>query len=259
MTLKFSSAVIALSIALSGCTTNEMPPPIETAKDAQSQPAILNYAAGEVLSYVVITSRDTDEARAARETYYESAFPLAEQFGLKRGLSLSIPTQFVGKDKAHSVAVFSYPNLESADALSAHAEWPSIKSLRPKAWDELAIFTKELEEPLQVQFSPSKIYTLAVAELNSDAPEDYNTYMRGIEPGLNAMGGRFLYRMINPTIESHRHTYDPLVQVTLVEWDTAEALANFTNSPGYKAYSKYFASGVTGFSFFQVRPVAQPS
>jgi uncharacterized protein (DUF1330 family) len=221
---------------------------------SEAEPVTLQYKAGEVLSYVLITAKDGDEAALARDTYYETAFPLADQYGLSRDLNLAIPQQFVGKYKADGMAIFSYPDAASVEGLSAAAEWPAVKALRPEAWDELAIFTQTLKQPLTVSFDPEKIYTLAVAEIKADAPNDYNTYMAGIEPGLNEMGGRFIYRMINPDVEAHRHTYDPQVQVTMVEWDTADALAGFTRSPAYKENSKYFTSGVSGFSFFQIAP-----
>lgn len=247
--------LIALSLAIGGCASSSMPAAVLPATEAtEAQPVTISYDQGEVLSYVLITSKDGAEAKAARQTYYKTAFPIADQYGLKRDLDLAVPQQLVGKYKADAVAIFSYPNAASVAALNTNPDWPAIKAIRPDAWDELAIFSKPLEQPLEITFDPNKIYTLAVAEIQPGAPDDYNTYMSGIEPGLNEMGGRFIYRMINPTVEAHRHTYDPQVQVTMVEWDTAEALAGFTKSPGYKANSKYFASGVSGFSFFQIAP-----
>ncbi len=256
MRLTITLPLLVLGFALGACASS--PTAVSSQPEAvasKAKPVTLSYEAGEVLSYILVTSKDTEAAKAARKTYYETAFPLADGFGLKRDLNLTVPTQLVGKYKADSMAIFSYPDAASSSGLDAHPEWPEIKALRPQAWDELAIFTKELERPLTINFDPDKLYTLAVAEIKSDAPEDYNKYMKGIEPGLNEMGGRFIYRMINPNVEAHRHTYDPQVQVTMVEWDTAEALAGFTKSPGYKANSKYFLSGVSGFSFFQIAPV----
>ena len=247
--------LIALGLVLGACASQSMPaanpPGIDIAK---AEPITLSYEAGEVMSYVLITTKDTDESAAVRQTYYETAFPLADQYGLSRDLNLAIPQQIVGKYKADGMAIFSYPDASSVERLNATPEWPDVKALRPQAWDELAIFTQTLEQPLDITFNSDKIYTLAVAEITPGAPDDYNKYMAGIEPGLNEMGGRFIYRMINPSVEAHRHTYDPQVQVTMVEWDTAEALAGFTRSPAYKENSKYFTSGVSGFSFFQIAP-----
>jgi uncharacterized protein (DUF1330 family) len=252
---KLALPLIAFSFAIGGCATSSMPAATAPVSDAAKPKAVtLSYQQGEVLSYVLITGKDTDAAKAARKTYYDTAFPLADQYGLRRDLNLAVPQQLVGKYKADAMAIFSYPDAASLERLNATTEWPAIKALRPKAWDELAIFTQTLEQPLEITFDPDKIYTLAVAEIKPGVPDDYNKYMKGIEPGLNEMGGRFVYRMINPSIEAHRHTYDPQVQVTMVEWDTPEALAGFTKSPGYKANSKYFTSGVSGFSFFQIAP-----
>lgn len=259
MKLKFSFPLMVLGLAAAACVSPTMPTEsVASSPATEAEKVTLNYEVGQVLSYILITGRDTDAAKTARETYYKTAFPIADQFGMQRDLNLTVPTQLVGKYKADGMAIFSYPDATSEAGLAAHPEWPVIKALRPQAWDELAIFSQELKQPLNITFDPNKTYTLAVAEINEAAPDDYNTYMRGIEPGLNEMGGRFIYRMINPKVEAHRHTYDPQVQVTMVEWDTPEALAGFTRSPGYKANSKYFTSGVSGFSFFTIAPQPTP-
>ncbi|MEM9055357.1 MAG: hypothetical protein AAGB16_08530, partial [Pseudomonadota bacterium] len=209
---------------------------------------------GQVLSYILINSKPSEAAQEARQQYYDKAFPLASSYGLQRLLNLSVPTKFVGSTKRDAVAIFSYPDAASETGLASDPNWPEIKALRPQAWEELAIFSGTLEQPLAFSFDPDKAYTLAVAEITPEAPEDYNTYMRGIEPGLNEIGGRFIYRMINPSVESHGKQYTQDVQVTLVEWDDPSALATFTQNDFYKQYSKYFGTGVSGFEFFQIKP-----
>lgn len=253
-----TSAALVLIALNTGCTlgTSAQPEPRTVAE--QSQPIPISLEKGQVLSYILINSKNTEEARNVRQTYYSKAFPLSSNFGLERVIDLKVPASYVGNTKRDAVIMFSYPDAASEAGLANHPEWPAIKAMRPDAWDELIIFTGELDKTIAFNFDPKKAYTLAVAEINPEAPEAYNTYMRGIEPGLNEMGGRFIYRMIDPKIESHGKQYDKDVQVTLVEWSDPSAIGRFTRTDTYKASAPYFTEGVQGFEFFEIAP-AKPA
>lgn len=254
MKLKISPPIIAVSLFASACASQVTTEGVAAAGPTIPETVTFNYDKGEVLSYILFDLRETEEAQAVRQSYFRQAFPLSRQFGLKRDVELDISQTVFGEEKGDGVSIFSFPDIASEKGLAAHPDWPAIKALRPAAWDELAVFNKELERPLTISFSPDKYYTLAIAEINPEAPEDYNIYMSGIESGLQDIGGRFVYRMINPSVEAHRDTFNTEVQVTLVEWTTEDAFRSFTTSPGYEAYSNYFTSGVSGFSFFQIKP-----
>ncbi|WOR15030.1 hypothetical protein RYZ27_14735 [Hyphomonas sp. FCG-A18] len=255
MRFKYLPAAIALTFSITGCATGALPEAVMAETEAETlKPVPVALEKGQVLSYILINSKTSEAAKEARQEYYTRAFPLASGYGLQRVLDLSVPAKLVGTTKRDAVAIFSYPDAASEAGLAADPNWPQIKALRPQAWEELAIFTGTLEQPLSFSFSPEKAYTLAVAEITPESPEDYNTYMRGIEPGLNEIGGRFIYRMINPSVESHGKQYTKDVQVTLVEWDDPSAIATFTQNDFYKQYSKYFGTGVSGFEFFQIKP-----
>ena len=243
----FSLAFLATSCA----TTEPTPPPPNAAKTA---PLTLTYTKGQLISLIIIDAKDGEAAAAARANYYDTAFPMATPFGLKRDAGMTIAMTMVGKFKPEAVGIFSWPSQTASDELSAQSGWPAIKATRPAGWDELAIFTAPITQDMALTFDPAKAYTIAVAYINSDNPADYDRYMAGIEPSLNGLGGRFIYRMINPVTESHRSGHDGNVQVTLVEWDSADLISKFTSTSGYKANADYFASGITGFEFHQIVP-----
>ena len=249
-----TAAALTLGLLNTGCALNSTAQATESNVAENSAPIPVSLKKGQVISYILINSKRSDEAQSVRQDYYEKAFPLASGYGLQRLINLQVPTSFVGETKRDAVTLFSYPDMASEAGLANHPDWPAIKAMRPDAWDELIIFTGELESNLAFNFDPTKAYTLAVAEINPDAPEAYNAYMSGIEPGLNEMGGRFIYRMINPKIESHGKQYDKDVQVTLVEWDDLSTIGKYTSTDTYKANAKFFSDGVRGFEFFQIAP-----
>lgn len=254
-----TSAALVLIALNTGCTlgTSAQSTPLMAAE--QSQPVPIALEKGQVLSYILINAKNTDDARQIRQDYYSKAFPLSSGFGLERVVDLKVSTSYVGNTQRDAVIMFSYPDAASEAGLANHPEWPAIKTMRPNAWDELIIFTRELDTDITFSFDPAKAYTLAVAEINPDAPDAYNTYMRGIEPSLNELGGRFIYRMIDPKIESHGKQYDKDVQVTLVEWNDPSAIGRFTRTETYKASAPYFTEGVQGFEFFEITPAKTAS
>lgn len=249
-----TAAALTLGLLNAGCTLNSTAQSAAPDVAENSAPIPVSLKKGQVISYILINSKRTETAQSVRQAYYEKAFPLASGFGLERVIDLQVPNSFVGETKRDAVALFSYPDTSSEAGLANHPDWSAIKAMRPDAWDELIIFTGELENDLAFSFDPTKAYTLAVAEINPEAPEAYNAYMSGIEPGLNEMGGRFIYRMINPKIESHGKQYDKDVQVTLVEWDDLSTIGKYTSTDTYKANAKFFSDGVRGFEFFQIAP-----
>lgn len=226
----------------------------ETAPQAASEstqqtsaPLEINLKKGELISIISVIPKTGDAADAARAEYYATAFPLAEQYGLKREGQLRVDAAPVGKHESKGIIFFSWPNKASEEAVEKEVAWPGIKDLRPKAWEDLRIFTKELDEDLNLTFKADKTYTIAMAWTNPENPNDYDTYMDGIKDAVSEVGGRFIYKMFDPKFESHKLKDGAPGQVTLVEWDTPEGLANFGDTQGFKDNVKYLSSGVTRF------------
>ena len=222
----------------------------QTATQAvETKPASLSLdlKKGALLSIISVIPNEGDEADAARSEYYQTAFPLASGYGLQREGQLRVVAAPIGAHDSKGIIFFSWPSAEAEAALEAEAAWPGIKALRPKAWEDLRIFTDELEDDLTLTFAPDKTYTLAMAWTNPENPNDYDTYMDGIKEAVSDVGGRFMYKMFDPKFESHKLKDGAPGQVTLVEWDTPEGLASFGETQGFKDNVKYLSSGVTRF------------
>ncbi len=210
----------------------------------------LTLKKGQYLSVVMPDAKEGGDK--IRGDYYQRAFPLGSQFGLEREIGLNVDDIIFSDFKPASLIFFSYPDPASERKLSNHADWPEIKAMRPKAWNELKVYSASLDNDLDLKFDPEKSYTLVVAWVNSDNPGDYARYLDGITPAVEAAGGRFIYKMHNPQYEAHGSSLLAPQQLTFVEWDTLDGFAKVRASPEYKEYSRYFASGITKVEFYRM-------
>lgn len=263
MSLKLSRLFLAntcaaLALLTVGCSvsapTTDVKPEALAATSAPKMVS-LDFKKGQVLSFTVIDSKDGAAATAARDEYYDKAFPLAETFGLSRDMGFKVVAVPVGALKPQAVALFSWPNASAEEGFSAHPDWPAIKSLRPEAWDELRIYNDVLKQDMNLTFDSSKTYTLAAAWINPKYPDDYEKYLSGIQTAVKQSGGRFIYKMHNPSFEAHAAPQGAPDQVLMVEWDTAEGLQKFGKSAGFKANAKYLGSGTRLFELAVLSPV----
>ena len=220
----------------------------------------MSFAKGQVFSVIIPVTHKTPQGKAARKEYYDAAFPLASQYGLKREGQIRINSSSSKQFKPKTMAFFSWPDQASENQLIARAEWPSIKSLRPIAWEVLNIYSKELDKKLELSFHSNKHYTLAMAWIKESHPEDYQQYLSNIEPAVKQAGGRFIYTMRSPQYEAHGiHTQAPKgsrhaapSQLTFVEWDTEDGLKAFQASELFKQNAHRIKSGTDQFHLFRM-------
>jgi uncharacterized protein (DUF1330 family) len=249
----WSVASVSAALLLANCT------PVKT-KTSQERPATmstpiayentLNLKKGQVLSIVApVTKRG---GKKALDEYYSRVFPIAGKLGLKRVVQLDVGDKVVGDFDPEALLFFSWPNAEAEQQLYAHSDWPELKALRPKAWKELRIFSDVLEEDLNLTFDPDKYYTVAVAWINPENPTDYDQYLAGIEGDLHKIGGRFIYKMINPRFEKHASNLPAPGQLTFVEWDTKAGLSKLGSTDAYKNNVHFLSSGVVGFELHRI-------
>ncbi len=208
----------------------------------------LTVAKGQYLS--VIMSETKPDGDAVRQSYYSKAFPLGQKFGLKREVLLKIDNAVVSDYKPSALTFFSYPDEASEKQLTKQPEWPAIKAQRPKAWNELRIYSAAMQDDLDWRFDPTKYYSLVVAWTNPDKPEDYQRYLNGIEKAVHKAGGRFIYKMKAPKMEAHATSLKAPNQLTFVEWDAPNGFAKVQQTDDYKASQPYFLSGVTNVEFY---------
>lgn len=211
----------------------------------------ISLTKGQLFSLVAPIPKKGGEAYL--KDYYQSAFPLAQQFGLKNHGRLNTIKNIVGKQEHKVWSMFTWPSAEAESDFVNHADWPEIKALRPLAWDELKITTAEVEDDLTLRFSPDKFYTIAIAWFNPENPNDYLDYLSKIEPSLRQVGGRFMYKMINPSFEVHGSNPMRPNQVTIVEWNSADGLNKLQANDEYQEHTQLLASGLVNIELHLVQ------
>ena len=245
---------IAAAVLCVSCETAREASAVESAPAAA--PAVeISYKAGQLVSIAAPKVRDGGEA--AVKDYFARALPLAGRYGLSRDGVFKIERKLVGDYEPDAIAFFSWPNAESEAAFSAEPAWREIKALRPAGWEELKTYTAPVERDVTLRFDKSKVYTLAIAWLAADHPDDYARYMKNIEPELAAVGGRFVYSMFAPAFEAHASASVAPGRLTIVEWPTLESLAALRARPGYQRHYPLFSSGVSQFEFYEISPLVR--
>lgn len=243
--------LLALSLGLLACTNNVSSPKNSPQTAVTPKEKSINLSKGQLFSLVMPKRRETGEQ--ARQKYYKEVLPLGESFGLKREALLQIDDTLVGDFSPDGLIFYSWPSRAAENKLISHRDWPSMKQSRPQGWNEIKIYTQELERDLHLTFKPGKHYTLAVAWLNPTNPNDYLQYMDNIKESVNKLGGRFIYKMNNPHFEAHASPLIAPGQITFVEWDTQDGLAKFQQSSTFKLHSHLIKSGVSRFELYRLK------
>ena len=229
----------------------------DQAARTEAKPAFtIDMKRGEVLQ-VIISEQRPDGGPAAR-AYGSKAYPLAQQYGYQRIGQLNVAQKVVSSFDPQAVSFFSWPSQQALDTFSAEPAWPAIKETRPQAWSGLDIYSAQLREDLKVSIDPDKHYTVLVAWLKSDeARDDYARYLSGIEPAVERVGGRFIYKMMMPTREAYEEDAAAPHQITFVEWETTDGFEKVQATEEYAAHEQYFGSSMRKFEFYWLKPRAE--
>ncbi|QTD57150.1 hypothetical protein [Parasphingorhabdus cellanae] len=247
------ASAFAVALTMPACSTMAQQ---SSPSPAATEEPRLTVAKGQYLSIIMPDAKP--DADAARQSYYRQALPLGEKFGLKREVQLKVDNAVISDYEPSGLIFFSYPDHASEKQLVKQSEWPAIKAMRPAAWNELRIYSAAVEKDMDISFDPAKYYTLVVAWTNPEKPEDYQRYLSGIENAVSNAGGRFIYKMNNPTMEAHATALESPNQLTFVEWDAPNGFAKVQKTADYKSSAPYFQSGITNVEFYEMSVNGKP-
>lgn len=221
---------------------------------ASTQQWAVDIEPGQVVQLIAPVS--LPETLALRKQYYRDAIPLAEQYGFKNHGQLIIEKTILGEFKPPTLIVGSWPSPMAIDQFEQEPQWPKLKRDRSVAWQDIRLYNGEVDRPKNMTFSADKTYTVAFAWVNTDNPNDYFEYLSNVEPLLEEIGARFMFKIRYPKIEAdHPNTPAP-DQITFVEWPDANALARLRAMPRYKNIVSLLNRGVTQLDLHVVRPKA---
>lgn len=207
----------------------------------------MHFQKGQLLSLISLAPKPGSDAADARKAYLQSAFRLANDYGLKPAGSIPVTAVEAGDFSPAAVSFFSWPSARHEARFGTQSEWAAVKATRPDGWDELRIHDAELEKDVSLQFDADKTYTMATAWINPERPDDYDAYLTLIEKAAHASGGRFIYQMREPRFTSLHSNDSAPGRITFVEWDSPEGLKRFTSTASFKTHVHLLQSGATRF------------
>lgn len=238
------TATACTALLTTGCGTIELPRPPTTLE--------VSLTEGELFSVISVVPRDGEAAASARAQYGRSAFGLARQYGLRPFGSLNVTRVIAGEFEPKAVALYAWPSTEAETAFNKAPQWSPIKATRPDGWDRLRIHDEPAREDVILTFSSNRYYTMASAWIDPQRPDDYDAYLTNIAPTVSAVGGRFIYQMVNPAFSALDPDTRAPHRLTLVEWQDAGGLEAFLKTDGYRENAPLVRSGTTQFEVIAV-------
>lgn len=221
----------------------------------QSQPSTMevNLKRGELLSIIM---PQVGEASGEARAEYAKVLRLARHYGLRPEGGFRLNVAVPGEYTPDGAFFYSWPSSANESAFTGRPDWPGFKALRRDAWDELNIFTAELDQDVTLRFDPDKFYTMAIAWTNPERPDDYARYMQSIQPQLRELGARMIHSIFDPEFESKTSSRGAPARITLVEWPSVDSLRALRQSAEYKKNNQpLFENGVAAFEFYQIDPI----
>ncbi len=252
--ITISAPLILIGLLAGACQTmghNETITAAKTSPEPVAKSVMIDLPPNSLLSLIGSEYKGTDEAKAAQNIFYSEALPLAAQYGFKRQADLRVTAVNVGDFKPKGFIMTSWPNEATFANFQTDPKWPEYKAIRPDIWHDIRYYRDVQENGLQLKLRADKYYTLAIAYLNPENPEDYQTYLSNLEGDVTANGGKFILKMKAPTLESLSGEPTP-DQLTFIEWNDAEGVDKLLGSAAYKANSHYARSGTTKFAFYRL-------
>ncbi|MFK8054196.1 MAG: DUF1330 domain-containing protein [Woeseiaceae bacterium] len=246
-TIKTVSTYLAILMAMALALPAAMAGEKSTSAAAPPDPLTLDLREGQLLSVISVLPKAGPEAAAARQSYAENAFGIAKAFGMRSMGGLPVVEVVSGEFAPRAVVFYAWPNADAEQQFSTDPSWQPIKATRPEGWSELRFHDVMIPQDVTLRFQQDKTYTMASAWINPDRPNDYDQYLANINKAVNAVGGRFIYRIVEPDFVSLSENLQAPGRLVFVEWDSRSSLDDFLKTTVFKENAALMQSGITNF------------
>ena len=256
--LKPSNLVIACAALLAtGCATTAGSQVVSAVQNQTEQETVtsvtIDLPPQALFTFIGFDYKSSAAESEEREIFQSRALPMAAEYGFARHGALILNGTGVGSFQPQGFLLASWPSQAAFDNFQADPRWPEFDALRPEIWNDIRYYRDVQEDGLQLTFRSDKFYTLAIAHINQDNPDDYQTYLSSLGGEVARNGGEFIFIMRDPSLESLSNAAAP-DQLTLIEWDDVNGLDRLLASDVYAANRHLAASGTTDFAFYRLRP-----
>lgn len=200
---------------------------------------------GGLLSF--ITSRPRPDGREARDEYFTRVLPLAARHGFRSvgGLRLE---KITPDDYAPTLymSFFAWPGAEARAAFHSEPEWPSLRAMRPRIWQELRICVVRAPTEAVLRFREDRAYSVSFAWLDPERGEDFDRYLAALRPTLEQLGVVKVFEAPAVEYSSLLRDADTPDRVWVTEWPEG-AREQYLGSDAFRENVHLFRSGVAEF------------
>ena len=222
------------------------------AEESDKQTLMVQFAPQQVVQLIAPIS-DPEKAEL-RTDYYKTAIPLAQSYGFKNHGLLYVKETLAGDFKPPVIVIGGWPSQQAQTGFKSHGNWQEIKTKRQAAWEELMIYNHLNTERLELSFDKNKSYTVEFAWTKIANPNSYFEYLDAMEPLLEKMGARFVSKFKGPNLDAFEPNAHAPHQITFIEWQSDDDLAQLQALPEYKRIESLLLNGTEKFEWHRVSP-----
>lgn len=194
------------------------------------------------------------EKRPLRDKYFELGAKTAREHGYTQNGVLVVEKTLMGRFSPNVFVVSQWSSLKAQKSFQALPLFNDVKSLRREAWVALKLFDYEVLKPTTLTFSNNKTYTVSLAWVNPQSPNDYYAYIDYLTESLSEVGAKVISKTQNITLSDHNPYAVAPQQILIIEWDDATRFEQFLLSPEYNEKLNALRKGTVEFEFHVVRP-----
>ncbi|WP_374012597.1 hypothetical protein [Pseudoxanthomonas koreensis] len=207
-------------------------------------------AAGQVLTLVLAEERAGGED--ARATYFQGAFPLSQEAGMRELASLRVEKVLLGDGAPQGVGLYAWPGREAAAGARANPRYlADYGPLRSAGWEQLQAVEMDVAAPQAIDIDRGQPHTLALLWLRDRAA--YDRYYAGTAALRERLGARTVLML-------PAHRYETLTDgevrppdlVVLVRWASREAIDQYPGDAQFLARQEDFQQGVERLEWYRL-------
>jgi uncharacterized protein (DUF1330 family) len=212
---------------------------------------------GEQLTLVFSDSRPGGEQ--VGQTYFSGAFPLAQANGMRELTTFKVQKTLVGGRTPQGSGLYLWPSREAAQRTRNDATYiEKFRPLRTQVWNELQSIDVHPERAMTVDLDRSKTYTAALVWVTDEAA--YQRYSADVRRLLERKGVQTVLDLPGRRYENLKEGETaPPDHVVLLEWPTAEALAQHAEDAATRALEPQQRSSVAKIEWYQLGFWDQPA
>ena len=204
---------------------------------------------GERLTLVLADLHPDGEK--VRNKYFEGAFAMAQEQGLRELKGFPVTRILYGEDKPQFFGMYAWPNPQAAANVRRSPEYlTNFKPLQKQGWNELVAIDIDLESNIGIDIDPSKTYVFVLIWMDDESV--YDEYLEATQELQNQLGAKRLFRLGGHEFASLSKGNNPPEAVALYQWESPESINQYAGDPSYPAIFEKLVSNVERLEVYEL-------